>query len=93
MVSALSGDVPILVCVAPLRSFEEADYLSHEVPDIGISGHTLAVMERAGPDQERTGLELAASLLAQARPLVRGAVLTLPGAGPAALDLLLGALS
>jgi hypothetical protein len=50
-------------------------------------------MERAGPDQERTGLELAASLLAQARPLVRGAVLTLPGASPAALDLLLSALS
>ncbi|HEY7013987.1 MAG TPA: bifunctional homocysteine S-methyltransferase/methylenetetrahydrofolate reductase [Streptosporangiaceae bacterium] len=93
MVSALSADVPILVCVAPLRSFEEADYLSHEVPDIGISGHTLAAMERAGPDQERTGLELAASLLAQARPLVRGAVLTLPGASPAALDLLLDALS
>ncbi len=93
MVTALSEDIPILVCVAPLRSFEEADYLSHEVPDIGIPEQTLAVLERAGPHPERTGLELAASLLAQARPLVRGAVLALPGADPAALDLLLSAVS
>ena len=93
MVTALSEDIPILVCVAPLRSFEEADYLSHEVPDIGIPEQTLAVMERAGPHPERTGLELAAGLLTQARPLVRGAVLALPGADPAALDLLLSAVS
>jgi methionine synthase / methylenetetrahydrofolate reductase(NADPH) len=94
MLAALSDEgVPILVCVVPLRSFGEADYLAHEVPDAGIPEQTLTALERAGPAAERAGLELAAELLAQARPLVRGAVLTLPGTDPEALDLLLAAAS
>lgn len=94
MAAALSAeDIPILASVAPLRSFEEADYLSHEVPDISIPQHTLAAMERAGPHAARTGIEIAASLLAEARPLVRGAVLTFPVEDPAALDLMLGTLA
>jgi methionine synthase / methylenetetrahydrofolate reductase(NADPH) len=94
VVAALAGeDIPILLSVVPLRSFEEADYLSHEVPDISIPRQTLAAMERAGPDAARTGIELAAGLLAEARPLVQGAVLALPGTDPAAVGLLLGALA
>jgi methionine synthase / methylenetetrahydrofolate reductase(NADPH) len=94
MAAALADQgIPVLVCVVPLRSFGEADYLAHEVPDAGIPVQTLTAMERAGPHAARTGLELAADLLARACPLVRGAVLTLPSADPEALDLLLGATS
>jgi homocysteine S-methyltransferase len=94
MAAALSGeDIPILLSVAPLRSFEEADYLSHEVPDISIPEQTLHDMEQAGPHAARTGIEMAAGLLAEARPLVQGAILTLPSIDLAALDLLLAALA
>jgi homocysteine S-methyltransferase len=94
MAAALSAeDIPILASVAPLRSYEEADYLSHEVPDISIPRQTLHAMEQAGPHAARTGIELAAGLLAEARPLVQGAVLTLPSIDLAALDVLLAALA
>ncbi len=94
VVAALSEhQVPILVAVSPLRSFEEADYLAHEVPDISIPRQALSVMERAGPHAADTGIELAAALLRRARPLVQGAVLALPRDNPAGLDLLLGALA
>jgi methionine synthase / methylenetetrahydrofolate reductase(NADPH) len=92
MVEALSAEgVPVLACVAPLRSFEEADYLAHEVPDLRIPDKTLHAMERAGGSAERTGLDLAAELLAAARPVLAGAVLTLPGSDDSAVDLLLSA--
>jgi methionine synthase / methylenetetrahydrofolate reductase(NADPH) len=91
MVAALADeDIPVLLSLVPLRSFEEADYLSHEVPDISIPQQTLTAMERAGSRAAQTGIDLAADLLAEARPLVRGVVLTVPGSDPAALDQLLG---
>jgi homocysteine S-methyltransferase len=92
MMDALSEhDIPILLSIVPLRSFEEADYLSHEVPDISIPQQTLTAMERAGRRAAQTGIELAADLLVEARPLVQGVVLTFPGWDPAALGQLLGA--
>jgi len=92
VLAALSEDsVPVLLSVVPLRGFEEADYLSHEVPDIAIPPGVLTTMERAGPGAARAGVELAAALLTEARPLVQGVVLTFPGGDLAALDLLLGA--
>jgi len=48
-------------------------------------------MERAGSHGPQTGIELAAGLLAQARPLIQGVVLALPGGDAAALDQMLGA--
>ncbi len=94
MMAALSEeDIPVLLSIVPLRSFEEADYLSHEVPDISIPQQTLTAMERAGSRAARTGIELAADLLAEARPLVQGVVLTFPGGDPGALDHLLGAVA
>jgi methionine synthase / methylenetetrahydrofolate reductase(NADPH) len=91
MMAALSEeDIPVLLSIVPLRSFEEADYLSHEVPDISIPQQTLTAMERAGPRASETGIELAADLFAEARPLVQGVVLTFPGWDPAALDHLVG---
>jgi methionine synthase I (cobalamin-dependent)/5,10-methylenetetrahydrofolate reductase len=92
MLTALADEgVPVLLSIAALRSFEEADYLSHEVPDISIPPHVLTAMERAGDGGAEAGIELAAGLLAEARPLVQGVVLTVPGDAPAALDQLLGA--
>ncbi len=99
MTAALAADgakgtrVPVLASVAPLRSFEDADYLAHEVPEVHIPPATLRAMERAGPAAARaTGLRLAADLLAQARPLVDGVVLTTPEGDVAALGPLLAAL-
>ncbi|HCU91631.1 MAG TPA: bifunctional homocysteine S-methyltransferase/methylenetetrahydrofolate reductase [Actinobacteria bacterium] len=94
MVGALAGTgVPVLLSVAPLGSFEDADYLAHEVPEVSIPAATLRAMERAGKTAERaTGLALAADLLREARPLVDGVMLTLAGGDPAGLDPLLAAL-
>ena len=91
---ALDGTgVPLLLSVAPLASFEEADYLAHEVPGVTIPGSTLDALERAGRGGGRAaGLELAADLLAKARPLVSGVILAAPGDDPAALAPLLDAL-
>jgi homocysteine S-methyltransferase len=89
--------VPVLACITPLRSFEEADYLAHEVPDVDMPAATLRAMERAGragPAEARaTGLRLAADLLAAARPLAGGVVLTAPGGDAAALGPLLAVLA
>jgi homocysteine S-methyltransferase len=85
--------VPLLLSVTPLTSFEEADYLAHEVPGVIIPGPTLQAMERAGRAGGRTaGLDLAAALLASARPLVSGVILSVPGEDTAALAPLFEAL-
>jgi methionine synthase / methylenetetrahydrofolate reductase(NADPH) len=101
MVDALAEeDVPILLSVAPLLSFEEADYLAHEVPDVTIPVATLTALERAGVQgvqgvqgARSVGLDLMAGLLTEARPLVDGVVVRVPGDDLAALDPLLAAIS
>ncbi len=95
MVAALAaGDVPVLLSVAPLRSFEEADYLAHEVPEVSIPAETLRAMERAGRGAARgTGLSFAARLLREARTLVDGVVLTAFDDDATALDPLFAAVS
>jgi methionine synthase / methylenetetrahydrofolate reductase(NADPH) len=92
MVTALAGEqVPLLLSVAPLRSFEEADYLANEVPGVRIPPDTLRAMERAGRGAARAvGVDLAAGLLRQARTLVSG-VLVAAEDDPADLAPLLAA--
>ncbi|MBO0835297.1 MAG: bifunctional homocysteine S-methyltransferase/methylenetetrahydrofolate reductase [Actinobacteria bacterium] len=93
VLAALPVDaVPVLVSVAPLRSFEQADYLSHEVPDVRIPASALTALEQAGPHAARTGVEMAAALLGEVAPLVQGTVLALPADDPAGTDSLLAAL-
>jgi methionine synthase / methylenetetrahydrofolate reductase(NADPH) len=94
MVDALDGTgVPLLLSVAPLRSFEDADYLAHEVPGVTIPQATLDVLEKAGRGASRAvGLELATGLLAKARPMVSGVLLNAPDDDAAALAPLLAAL-
>lgn len=83
MLAALAEEnVPVLLEIAPLRDFAEAEFLAHEVPDVTIPAETLSAMEAAGADAARKGRELAKGLLAEARGLARGVVLTAPG-GPA----------
>ena len=95
VVAALDGTgVPLLLSVNPLTSFEEADYLAHEVPGVTIPVATLEAMERAGRSGGRAvGLELAATVLAKARPLVSGVILAAPGDDPSALGPLLEVLA
>jgi methionine synthase / methylenetetrahydrofolate reductase (NADH) len=86
--------VPVLACITPLRSFEEADYLAHEVPEANVPAAALRAMESAGPAAARAaGLRLAADLLAEARPLVHGVVLTMPEGDEATLGPLLAVLA
>jgi len=78
VVAALEPEgIPLLLPVSPLRSFEEADYLANEVPGVTIPAETLKAMERAERGTARAvGIDLAASLLNQARRLVNGVILT-----------------
>jgi homocysteine S-methyltransferase len=83
--------VPVLLGVRPLRSFGEAEELGHEVPDVTIPAAALDAMRRAGDNEEEAGLRLAEELLAEARGLVDGVVLSVPPGSTAALDRLLRA--
>jgi methionine synthase / methylenetetrahydrofolate reductase(NADPH) len=78
VVSALAADdIPLLLSVTPLRSFEEADYLANEVPGVRIPPDTLRALDRAGRGGARAvGIDLAADLLREARNLVSGVILT-----------------
>ncbi len=94
LIAALPGArPPVLLSVAPLRSFADADYLAHEVPEVTVPAATLRAMERAGPAARATGLRLAADLLRQARPLVDGVVITVAEGSVPGLVPLLAALS
>jgi len=77
VVTALEADTPLFLSVTPLRSFEEADYLANEVPEVTIPPDTLRAMERAGRGAARAvGVDLAAGLLRDARELVSGVIVT-----------------
>jgi homocysteine S-methyltransferase len=93
VVTALAAEqVPLLLSVTPLRSFEEADYLANEVPGVCIPPDTLRAMERAGRGAARAiGIELAADLLRAARKLVSGVIVTAAEDDPAGLAPLLAA--
>jgi homocysteine S-methyltransferase len=95
LVAALEPEkVPLLLSVTPLRSFEEADYLAHEVPGVTIPPDALRAMERAGRTAARAaGIDLAASLLRDARKLINGVILTATEEDPTALCPLLAAVS
>jgi methionine synthase / methylenetetrahydrofolate reductase(NADPH) len=94
LLAALPGArPPVLLSVAPLRSFADADYLAHEVPEVTVPAATLRAMEQAGPAARATGLRLAADLLRQARPLVDGVVITVAEGSVPALAPLLAAIS
>ena len=55
LLDAIGGRVPVLVAIRPLTSFEEAEYLQHEVPDVTIPTEILARLERAGRGPQQAG--------------------------------------
>jgi methionine synthase / methylenetetrahydrofolate reductase(NADPH) len=82
--------VPVLASVGALTGFSQAEHLRHEVPDVVVPDEVLEAMRGAGdvPDAARTGLALAADLVAQAADVVEGVVVrwsgpALPGLDPA----------
>jgi homocysteine S-methyltransferase len=80
MAAELAADqVPVLLALAPLRSFDEAEFLAHEVPGVTIPEATLHALERAGDGAANVGLDLAAELAGQARSLAQGVVLACDG--------------
>ena len=93
MADALAAEnIPLLLSVTPLRSFEEADYLANEVPGVSVPPDVLRIMERAGRAAARAaGLDLAAALVREARDLVSGVIVTAAEDDPAGLAPLLAA--
>jgi homocysteine S-methyltransferase len=92
MVAKLDQGVPVLLALAPLRDFDEAEFLAHEVPGVTIPEATLRTLERAGAGAAAAGLDLAASLAVEAATLAQGVVLRYDG-DLAAMDRLCAALS
>jgi homocysteine S-methyltransferase len=78
--AAMGVHVPVLLTVAPLSGFAEAEQLRHEVPDIVLPDAVLEGARSAGEDPG-PGLELAADLVAEAVAdgLVDGVVVRRPG--------------
>jgi len=91
MTAELDADVPVLLALAPLRGFDEADFLAHEVPGVTIPEQTLRALERAGGSAAAVGLDLAAGLAARGAALAQGVVLRF-GGDLAAMDRLRTAL-
>ena len=91
MTAELDAGVPVLLALAPLSGFDEADFLAHEVPGVTIPEPTLRALERAGGSAAAVGLDLAADLAARAAALAQGVVLRF-GGDLAAMDRLRSAL-
>jgi methionine synthase I (cobalamin-dependent)/5,10-methylenetetrahydrofolate reductase len=91
MTAELDAGVPVLLALAPLSGFDEADFLAHEVPGVTIPEQTLRALERAGGSAAAVGLDLAAGLAARAAALAQGVVLRF-GGDLAAMDRLRTAL-
>lgn len=85
---AAGGRVPVLASVGALTGYAQAEHLRHEVPDIVVPDTVVEPMRRAGdgPDAARTGLSLAAELVAGAASLVEGVVVRWPGSAVPGLD-------
>ena len=75
--TALGGDVPVIVGLLPLRSAEHADFLHHEVPGIRIPD-PLRERLRTASDPVAVGLELARETLAQLPDRAAGVHVTAP---------------
>ncbi|GAA4934415.1 homocysteine S-methyltransferase [Actinomycetospora succinea] len=80
--------VPVLASVGALTGYAQAEHLRHEVPDVVVPDAVVEPMRRAGdgPDAARTGLSLAAELVAEAAALVEGVVVRWPGSAVPGLD-------
>ncbi|GAA4776880.1 bifunctional homocysteine S-methyltransferase/methylenetetrahydrofolate reductase [Actinomycetospora chlora] len=73
--------VPVLASVGALTGYRHAEHLRHEVPDVVVPDAVVDTMRAAGdgPEAARTGLALAADLVAGARDAVDGVVVRWSG--------------
>ncbi|GLZ54217.1 homocysteine S-methyltransferase family protein [Actinomycetospora sp. NBRC 106378] len=80
VLGGIGTKVPVLLSLAPLSGYAEAEHLAHEVPDVVLPDHVLARVRAAGEDPA-PGLDLAADLAAEAlaEGLVEGIVVRRPG--------------
>jgi homocysteine S-methyltransferase len=67
--------VPLLIGILPLQSFRHAEFLHNEVPGIHVPDWIRTRMHEAGNEGQKVGVELARSLLAEARDLANGVYL------------------
>lgn len=68
--------LPILLGVMPLRDFEHAEYLHHEVLDAQLPPAVLERMRRAGPHGVQAGRDIATELVASIGAAVQGLVIS-----------------
>jgi homocysteine S-methyltransferase len=70
--------LPVLMGVMPLRDFNHAEYLQHEVPGVSLTESQLERMWRAREDGAIEGVAIARELIEQAKASrrLRGVVLT-----------------
>jgi homocysteine S-methyltransferase len=71
-------DLPVLLGVMPLRDFNHAEYLEHEVPGVSLPEQMLERMWKAGDDAPAIGREIARELIDEARKSgrLRGVVIS-----------------
>ncbi|TCK21314.1 bifunctional homocysteine S-methyltransferase/methylenetetrahydrofolate reductase [Pseudonocardia endophytica] len=53
---------PVIVSLRPLTTFDEVEYLRHEIPDVRIPDSTVREFERAGAQGREVGRRIAAEL-------------------------------
>ena len=77
-VADVADEVPVLLGVMPLRDFNHAEYLQHEVPGVWLPEELLERMWRARDDAAAEGRAIARELIRQARSggRLRGVVLS-----------------
>jgi homocysteine S-methyltransferase len=71
--------IPVLLTVAPLSGFAEAEYLAYEVPDVTIPPEILSDLEAAGTHGRETAAVLASEMVAEAKSLADGVVIVIDG--------------
>ena len=74
-------ELPVLLGVMPLRDFNHAEYLQHEVPGVSLPDQTLERIWKAREDAPAIGREIARELIDEARKSgrLRGVVISSAG--------------
>jgi methionine synthase I (cobalamin-dependent)/5,10-methylenetetrahydrofolate reductase len=72
--------LPVLAGVWPLASYRNAQFLNNEVPEVDIPGWIMERMEKTASREEgaREGLRIAARIVREIRPAVRGIQISPP---------------
>jgi len=70
-----SDQKKVLITIAPLASFAQAEFLAHEVPDAFVDPAFLERMERTGADAERAGIDIAREIIEAVAPRAGGVLI------------------